>query len=59
MDVQPTFCEGEKLAVEGSNEVTGRIADYVHEHAGDYAYMATTRDWYIDSEPIDPTTQIS
>lgn len=34
VDVQPTFCEGEELAIEGSNEVVGRIAVYVHKHAG-------------------------
>ena len=48
VDVQPTFCEGGELAVEGGNEVAERIADYVHRHAGDYAYMATTQDWHIE-----------
>ena len=48
VDVQPTFCEGGELAVEGGNEIADRIADYVHKHAGDYAYMATTQDWHIE-----------
>ena len=34
VDVQPTFCEGEELAIEVSNEITGRIADYIHKNAG-------------------------
>ena len=30
VDVQPTFCEGGELGVEGGNAVAGRIADYVN-----------------------------
>ena len=48
VDVQPTFCEGGELGVEGGNATAGKIADYVHSHAGDYAYMATTQDWHIE-----------
>ncbi|MCT6811257.1 MAG: isochorismatase family protein [Bifidobacterium sp.] len=48
VDVQPTFCEGGELGVEGGNATAGKIADYVHNHAGDYAYMATTQDWHIE-----------
>ena len=48
VDVQPTFCEGGELKVEGGNATAGKIADYVHSYAGDYAYMATTQDWHIE-----------
>ena len=48
VDVQPTFCEGGELGVKGGNATAGKIADYVHNHAGDYAYMATTQDWHIE-----------
>ena len=41
VDVQPTFCEGGELGVEGGNAVAGRIADYVNAHRGEYAYTAT------------------
>ena len=48
VDVQPTFCEGGELGVEGGNATAGKIADYVYGHAGDYVYMATTQDWHIE-----------
>ena len=48
VDVQPTFCEGGELGVEGGNAVAGRIADYVNAHRGEYAYTATTQDWHIE-----------
>lgn len=48
VDVQPTFCEGGELGVEGGNAVAKRIAQYVTAHRGDYAYIATTQDWHID-----------
>ena len=48
VDVQPTFCEGGELGVEGGNATADKIADYVHDHAKDYAYMATTQDWHIE-----------
>ena len=31
VDVQPTFCEGGELGVQGGNAVAERIADYVNE----------------------------
>ena len=40
VDVQPTFCEGGELGVEGGNAVAERIADYVNAHRGEYAYIA-------------------
>jgi len=48
VDVQPTFCEGGELGVVGGNAVAERIAQYVTDHRGDYAYIATTQDWHID-----------
>lgn len=48
VDVQPTFCEGGALPVEGGNAVAERIAEYVAAHRGDYAAIVTTQDWHID-----------
>ncbi|MCI1798270.1 MAG: isochorismatase family protein [Bifidobacterium tibiigranuli] len=48
VDVQPTFCEGGELGVQGGNAVAERIAAFVSEHRGDYAYIATTQDWHIE-----------
>ena len=48
VDVQPTFCEGGELGVEGGNAVAERIAEYVESHRGEYAYIATTQDWHIE-----------
>ena len=47
VDVQPTFCEGGELGVDGGNAVAERIADYVRAHRDDYAFIATTQDWHI------------
>lgn len=48
VDVQPTFCEGGELGVEGGNAVAERIATYAADHRDDYALVATTQDWHID-----------
>jgi nicotinamidase/pyrazinamidase len=48
VDVQPTFCEGGELPVEGGNAVAERIASFVAEHRSDYALIVTTQDWHID-----------
>ena len=48
VDVQPTFCEGGALAVEGGHDVAQRIAAFVALHHDDYAFIATTQDWHID-----------
>ena len=47
VDVQPTFCEGGPLAVEGGNRVAAEIAALI---SGDheYALIVTTQDWHID-----------
>ena len=48
VDVQPTFCEGGALAVEGGNAVADRVAAFAAENRGDYDLVATTQDWHID-----------
>ena len=48
VDMQPTFCEGGELGVDGGNAVAERIAAYVRTHGDDYAYIATTQDWHIE-----------
>lgn len=48
VDVQPTFCEGGELGVEGGAAVADRIAEYVKAHGDEYAYIATTQDWHIE-----------
>ncbi|WEV68855.1 isochorismatase family protein [Bifidobacterium sp. ESL0775] len=48
VDVQPTFCEGGELGVEGGTAVADRIAEYVKAHGDEYAYIATTQDWHIE-----------
>ncbi|UFU03772.1 isochorismatase family protein [Ruania suaedae] len=48
VDVQPTFCEGGALAVEGGNVVAERVAAYAAGHRDDYDLVVTTQDWHID-----------
>ena len=48
VDVQPTFCEGGALAVEGGNATAERIADFVTENADEYAMIVTTQDWRVN-----------
>lgn len=48
VDVQPTFCEGGELPVEGGNAVAERIAEYVRENPDSYDVIVTTQDWHID-----------
>ena len=48
VDVQPTFCEGGELGVEGGNAVAQRIAVLVSSHPDTYDLIATTQDWHID-----------
>ena len=47
VDVQPTFCEGGALGVEGGNDVAANVAGLL---AGDHGYdlVVTTQDWHID-----------
>lgn len=48
VDVQPGFCEGGSLAVEGGNACAERIADFVTEYADEYDLIVTTQDWHVD-----------
>ena len=48
VDVQPTFCEGGALGVEGGNAVAEAVAAYAAERRGDYSLVVTTQDWHID-----------
>lgn len=48
VDVQPTFCEGGALGVEGGNAVAERIADYAQANLDLYDLIVTTQDWHID-----------
>ena len=54
VDVQPTFCEGGPLAVEGGNQVAADIAALINGDHG-YALVVTTQDWHI--EPGDHFSQ--
>lgn len=48
VDVQPTFCEGGALAVEGGNATARAIAAFVDDRRGDYDLVVTTQDWHVD-----------
>lgn len=48
VDVQPTFCEGGALAVEGGNAVAERIAAFAAANRDKYDLVITTQDWHID-----------
>lgn len=48
VDVQPTFCEGGALGVEGGNAVAERIAEFAGQEAGRYDLVITTQDWHIE-----------
>ncbi len=47
VDVQPTFCEGGSLALEGGNQVATDIAALINSDHG-YALVVTTQDWHIE-----------
>ena len=48
VDVQPTFCEGGALGVDGGNRVARDVAAYASAHRTDYDLVVTTQDWHID-----------
>ena len=48
VDVQPTFCEGGALPIEGGDAVATRIAAYVRAHRSRYDLVVTTQDWHVD-----------
>lgn len=51
VDVQPTFCEGGELAVDGGDAVADRVAAYVAAHRDRYSTVVTTQDWHIEPGP--------
>lgn len=48
VDVQPTFCEGGELGVEGGHRVAADVAAYAGAHRDRYGLVVTTQDWHID-----------
>lgn len=48
VDVQPTFCEGGALGVEGGHDVARAVAAFAAARRDDYHLVATTQDWHID-----------
>ena len=48
VDVQPTFCEGGALPVEGGNAVAEAIAAFAATHRDRYLLVVTTQDWHVD-----------
>ena len=47
VDVQPTFCEGGALPVEGGNATAEAIAAYADAHRDRYHLVVTTQDWHV------------
>src|SRR5699024_11961794 len=56
VDVQPTFCEGGALGVDGGDAVAGAIADYLRAARGKDALAGTTQDWHVDPRGHSPET---
>lgn len=48
VDLQPTFCEGGELPVEGGHDVCERAAAFVASHGHRYAVVAFSQDWHLD-----------
>ncbi|MCV2395788.1 isochorismatase family protein [Actinotalea sp. M2MS4P-6] len=48
VDVQPTFCEGGELPVDGGNAVALAIAGYAAAHRDRYDLVVTTQDWHVE-----------
>lgn len=48
VDVQPTFCEGGSLPVEGGNDVAHAVAAYASLHRDRYDTLVTTQDWHVN-----------
>lgn len=48
VDVQPTFCEGGELAVEGGNAVAEAVAVFAAGRRAGYDLVVTTQDWHVD-----------
>ena len=45
IDAQRDFLEG-SLSVEGAPQMMDRLADYIHQHDGDYLLKVFTHDWH-------------
>ncbi len=48
VDVQPTFCEGGELPVQGGNAVALAIAEFATTNRNHYMLLVSTQDWHID-----------
>lgn len=48
VDVQPTFCEGGELPVEGGNRVASDIDAFMRENHGYFKIIASSQDWHIN-----------
>ncbi|GEL95002.1 nicotinamidase [Cellulomonas composti] len=48
VDVQPAFCEGGALPVNGGNDVAVAIAEFAASHRDRYGFVVTTQDWHVD-----------
>ena len=48
VDVQPTFCEGGELAVEGGNAVAQKIAGFIKKSGDQFDFIISSQDWHID-----------
>lgn len=48
VDVQPTFCEGGALSIEGGNACAERVAQFAEDNADRYDLIITTQDWHVD-----------
>lgn len=46
VDVQPDFCEGGALAVEGGNQAARDICAYLESYGSEYDLVVATRDWH-------------
>lgn len=50
VDVQPTFCEGGELPVEGGNAVAERIGHLLATQRDHYDLIVTSQDWHSDPD---------
>ena len=48
VDVQPTFCEGGELPVEGGHAVAEAVGAYLRAARADYDLVVTTQDHHVD-----------
>ena len=51
VDLQPTFCEGGSLGVDGGDAVARAVAHYAARHRDRYVAVVTTQDWHVDPGP--------